>query len=112
MGTLSASHWKGYLARISQRYEGHSITLRRKEPDEEQAHVVLWRTPLRHLSADANTPGTEVVIQAGYEEPFIEVYAGPVQHITVEFGTEESLKWLRIFSEYGIVLTLVLNLEE
>jgi hypothetical protein len=111
MQMLPPARWQLYLQRISERYAGQLVTLRQQEHARDEAHVVLWRTPLRRLSADADAEGAEVVVAGGYEEPFIEIAISPVQRIAVSLSAEQSLERMQIRSQDGKLATLLFNVE-
>lgn len=86
------------------------MTLRQQEHAREEAQVLLWRVPLHDLSASADAEGATVIIEAGFEEPFIHISLGPVQRIALTLGPDQALEQLRINNQDGTSTTLLFKL--
>lgn len=108
MPDLPATHWDALLARISERYAGHRIILRERPPDEE-AHLVLWCTPLRLLDTTQAEGGTTVRVTAGHEAPYIEVRFGPIEQIRLLLTSDQALDQIHLTLDDGTIAQLVFN---
>ena len=107
MQRLPVSYWTVALQRISQRYAGQHILLRQKQLREKDAQTVLWRTPLRRISADA---AGQITVVAGHKKPFIEICLGPIKQIHLQLASD-SLDLLRFRSHDGTTSEMLFKLE-
>lgn len=109
MQLLPPAKWVSALERVSQRYAGRSVIMRQQLPDEDEPHLVLWRTPLRHVGVAEAAELPSLLIVAGHEEPFIEVPLESVERITLQVAADQSLDLLRFDLADGTVAVLAFN---
>lgn len=102
---LAPAQWAPLLRRIQQRYAGRPIILRQHPVGEEEPHLVLWRTPLQELRAEAE----RVTVVAGHEPPFIDIELEPVTGVRLQLREDQSLDRLHLTLEDGTTAELVLD---